>query len=215
MATTRFFEWFQFGVLACWGLLGLARAILLRARGVPVFVVDRQRTPAQMLADAAALMCLLVWAGEVVAYAWECDFHAGPAELRRVLVTSITFKGLGAGVVFVAVLLYASALRRLGKSWRLGIDRTSPGPLVADGIYGWVRHPIYLAFDLLFVGTFLVHGRLVFLLLTLVLIPLLHHYMRREERFLTELYGDAYRDYCRCVGRYFPWPTRVRKPNAG
>ena len=161
-----------------------------------------------------ALICLLVWACEIVAYAWQLHFHAGPIWLHRVLVGSIAVKTVGAALVSIAIVLYAIALGRLGKSWRLGIDRTTPGPLVTDGVYRWTRHPIYVAFDLLFVGTFLVLGRVIFLLLVLVWIPLLHCFMLREERFLTELYDGAYRDYCRRVGRYLPWRRSGREPNA-
>ncbi len=164
-----------------------------------------------MVVDALAVICLLVWAYESVAYAWRFHFHAGPIWLHQVLVGNITVKTVGAALVAIAVVLYAIALGRLGKSWRLGIDRTTPGPLVTDGIYRWTRHPIYVAFDLLFVGTFLVLGHVIFLLLALVLLPLLHCHMLREERFLTELYDGAYRDYCRRVGRYSPWQRYGRK----
>jgi protein-S-isoprenylcysteine O-methyltransferase Ste14 len=214
LATSRFFEWFQFGALACWGLLGVARALLFRARGVPVIAADPQRTLWQMVADAFALACLLVWAYEVVAYAWPFRFHVGPVRLGRVLVESITIKAVGAVLVSAAILLYAVALRDLGASWRLGIDRTTPGPLVTGGIYRWTRHPIYVAFDLLFVGTFLVHGRLIFLVLALIWLPLLHAFMQREERFLAQHYGNAYRDYCGRVGRYFSWHRYDRETKA-
>lgn len=203
MAPSRFFEWFQFGVLTGWGLLGLTQAIRLRAHGISVIAVDRQRTPAQMVVDGLAFICLLVWAFEIVAYAWRFDFHVGPIGLHQVLVESSSIKTVGAVVDLLAVLLYGIALRRLGQSWRLGIDRTSSGPLVTEGIYRWTRHPIYVAFDLLFAGTFLVLGRLIFLVLVLLWIPLMHSFMLREERFLTELYGGAYRNYCQRVGRYF------------
>ncbi len=205
MATSRFFEWFQFGALACWGLLGLSRALVLRARGVGVIAVDRQRTFWQMAADTLAIGCLLVWAYEVIAYAWSFRFHVGSEILGRIVVQSVAIKTVGAVVVCLAVLIYAVAIRHLGESWRLGIDRAATGPVVTDGIYRWTRHPIYVAFDLLFVGTFLVLGRLIFLLLALVWIPLMHALMRREERFLSQLYGGTYRDYCRRVGRYFSW----------
>ena len=214
MTTSRFFDWFQFGALACLGLLGLTRALLFRMRGVSVIAADRQRTLWQMMTDTFALACLLVWAYEVVAYAWLFGFHIGPASLGRTLVDSFMVKILGAVVVSIAISLYAIALRSLGASWRLGIDRISPGPLVTNGIYRWTRHPIYVAFDLLFVGTFLVLGHLIFLLLALAWMPLLHAFMQREERFLTGLYGGAYRDYCRRVGRYFSWHRYDREPNA-
>ena len=129
------------------------RALMLRARGVSVFVGDRQRTGWQMLADTVMAACLLAFANEIIAYAWQVRFHIGS--------------------------------------------------LVTGGVYRWTRHPIYVAFDLLFVGTFLLLGRLSFLVLALVWVPLLHAIMNREERLLTGLYGDAYRDYSRRVGRYF------------
>jgi protein-S-isoprenylcysteine O-methyltransferase Ste14 len=167
-----------------------------------------------MVVDSLALVCLLVWAYEIVAYAWRFHFHVGPVGLHRVLVGSTPINTMGAVVVSTALVLYAIALRRLGESWRMGIDRTAPGPLVTDGLYRWTRHPIYVAFDLLFVGTFLVLGRLIFLVLALCWIALLHSFMLREERFLAELYDGTYRDYCRHVGRYFPLHREGREPKA-
>ncbi|MCX6901376.1 MAG: isoprenylcysteine carboxylmethyltransferase family protein [Verrucomicrobia bacterium] len=203
MTTSRFCEWFAFGALACWMGLGLMRALMLRARGVPVFVVDRQRTGGQMLADTVMFACLLAFGYEIIAYAWQLRFHIGPSVLERSVVDGPASQALGALIVTGAVILYVIALRDLGVSWRLGLDRSAPGPLVTGGVYRWTRHPIYIAFDLWFMGTFLLIGRLSFLVLALVCVPLLHAIMDREERFLTRLYGDAYRDYSRRVGRYF------------
>ena len=183
--------------------LGLTRALMLRARGVSVFVGDRQRTGSQMLADTVMLACLLTFAYEILAYAWQLRFHIGPSVLERAVVDGPASKALGALIVAGALILYAIALRDLGVSWRLGLDRSAPGPLITGGVYRWTRHPIYIAFDLWFMGTFLLTGRLSFLVLALIGVLLLHAIMDREERFLTRLYGDAYRDYSRRVGRYF------------
>jgi protein-S-isoprenylcysteine O-methyltransferase Ste14 len=213
--TSRFFAWFLFGVFACWGLLGVTRTLLLRARGVAVISADRERTRWLMVVDTFAVACLLLWVYEVVAYAWPLRFHVGPMWLHDVLIESIAIKILGAVFVSGAIVLYGVALRRLGESWRLGIDRTRPGPLVTDGVYRRTRHPIYVAFDLLFIGAFLVHGRLIFLVLALVWIPLLHTFMRREERFLANFYGATNRDNSGRVGRYFSWHRYDREPNDG
>ena len=202
---TRFFEWYQLGILACLGSLGVTRALWLRSRGVRVVVADWHRTGWQMLADSLMLGCLLVWAYEIVAYAWPLRFHFGPSILSRIWADGLALKLVGAALGLAGLLVYGIALRDLGASWGLGIDRTRPGPLVTGGIYGRMRHPIYVALDLLFVGTCLALNRCIFLLLALVMVPLLHAMMRREERFLTELYGQAYRDYCSRVGRYCLW----------
>jgi len=168
MTTSRFSEWFAFGALTCWMGLGLMRALMLRARGVSVFVGDRQRTGWQMLADTVMVACLLTFVYEIIAYAWHLRFHIGPSVLDRLVVDGPASEALGALIVTGAVILFAIALRDLGDSWRLGLDRSAPGPLVTGGVYRWTRHPIYVAFDLWFMGTFLLIGRLSFLVLALV-----------------------------------------------
>ena len=90
-------------------------------------------------------------------------------------------------------------------SWRLNIDREKAGPLVTRGVFSRSRNPIYLSFDLLVAGSFLIHGRLLFLGVGLVVAATLHALIRREETFLAGCYGDAYRAYAARVGRYWTW----------
>jgi hypothetical protein len=49
-----------------------------------------------------------------------------------------------AGLVLLGfgVLVASLAVRQMGASWRVGIDRQAPGALVASGLYARVRHPI-------------------------------------------------------------------------
>jgi protein-S-isoprenylcysteine O-methyltransferase Ste14 len=76
---------------------------------------------------------------------------------------------------------------------------------VTTGLFAWARNPVYTAFDLAFVGTALLHGRVIVLLLAAMLIALLHGIIRREERFLEQRHGDAFRAYAARVGRYSRW----------
>ena len=93
----------------------------------------------------------------------------------------------------------------------MSIDRKTPGSLRTNGVFAWTRNPIYLGFDLMVSGTFLIQGRLHLLLIALILAMVLHQQIRREERFLTGRYGDAFDSYCARVGRYINWPpTRKR-----
>lgn len=205
MTISRFFEWVPFVALTCWLGLGLVRALTLWASGVSVFVVDRQRTVWQMLMDTLMLACLLAFVYEVVAYVWPLGVHVGPPALANLVVDGLVSQALGALIVVGALGLFIIGLLQLGTSWRLGLDRKAPGPLITGGVYRWTRHPIYVAFDLLFLGTFLVIGRLIFLVLALVWVPILHAFMLREEQFLKRLYGDPYRVYCQRTKRYFTW----------
>ena len=205
MLAPRLFDWFQIAAVTCLVCLGGGRALVLYAHGVRVVVVDRQRPPAQILADLLLLACLLLWSYEVVAYACPLRTHLVPPPLGTVLVDAVGFRVVGVFATLSGLLIYSLALQAFGPSWRLGIDRAAPGVLVTHGIFAWTRNPIYVALDLLAVGTFLVMGRLVFLALGLMMVSMLHAQIRREERFLTQAYGDAYRAYCARVGRYARW----------
>jgi len=202
MTTARFFECFQFVALTFLVCLGVGRAIGLYARGIQVVVVDRERTVAQGLSDLVAIVAMLVWGYEIVAYARPLSFHVVPQPLGAVLVDVLAIKVIGATTVLAGLLIHGLALHALADSWRLGIDRTAPGALVTHGIYAWTRNPIYVALDLQVVGAFLVMGRLVFLVTALLIVVALHEQIRREEGFLVQRYGDAYRAYCARAGRY-------------
>ena len=211
MDISRFFDWFGVGVLATLGLLAVPRAFYLKSRGIRVLVVDRQRTPGQIAQDLLAMLCLLVWSYELVAGAWLLGFHPVPARLAVVLFDWAPLKVAGGLLMTAGVVIYGLGTRGLGESWRLGIDRKKPGPLMKNGIFARTRNPIYLSFDLLLTGTFFIHGRLHLLLLALVVGVVMHLQILREERFLNERYGHAFGSYCASVGRYLTWRRKHLK----
>ena len=202
MTTTNFFNFFQLGALACLLGLGISRGAVLYARGVHVFAVDWQRTPLQGVADLLALIFLILWFYEAVAFSWPRSTHVVRGVLGAVLLDSVAIKLIGVLIVLAGLVIFALALWSFADSWRIGIDRNAPGALVTSGIFAWTRNPIYIALDLIFSGTFLLQGRMIFLLLALTLTALLHYQVRREEAYLTSAYGDTYREYCARVGRY-------------
>jgi protein-S-isoprenylcysteine O-methyltransferase Ste14 len=108
-------------------------------------------------------------------------------------------------MLLAAPILFAASLRSFATSWRIGIDREHPPPLVTSGVFAWTRNPIYTAFDMIIIGAFLVHGRLVVLLVGLIMIVLVHGVVLREERFLDQQFGDAFRKYTKRVRRYGVW----------
>ncbi|UCG56318.1 MAG: isoprenylcysteine carboxylmethyltransferase family protein [Phycisphaerales bacterium] len=211
MSVTRFLDWFQLAGLAFLVCLAVPRMVRLYARGIHVLAIDRQRTPGQMLEDLLAGISLVLWWYELVAYAWPLSLHLVPARLGRVLFDAVVLKVTGAALMAAGLVIYGLALTVFRDSWRLGIDRKTPGPLVTGGIFTWTRNPIYVGFDLMIVGTLLIQGRLIFLVLAVVFVGMLHLLILREERFLSEKYGDAYQNYRARVGRYITWPsTRSR-----
>jgi protein-S-isoprenylcysteine O-methyltransferase Ste14 len=198
----RLFDWYSLGALLCLACLGIGRGAMQYAQGSRVLVADRGRSASEMLVDLLFVICFGLWAYEIVAYAWPLPSHPLPAWLGTVVLGETVLKGLGAFSALAGLCIYASALWVFGDSWRLGIDRETPGALVTDGIFAWTRNPVYVGLDLLFIGTFLLNGRVIFLLLALALVAMIHSHIRREERFLSETYGESYREYCARVGRY-------------
>src|SRR5215813_10045823 len=53
---------------------------------------------------------------------------------------------LGATFCFAGLSLLLWSLISFGKSFRVGIDTSRPDKLVTDGVFGYSRNPIYVAF---------------------------------------------------------------------
>lgn len=205
MAVGHLFESLVLGALSCLAILGIGRALMLSASGVRIIAIDRERTVSQGLADLGFVLCFLLWVYEVLAFTLPLGFHLVPAVARAAVLDVGAAKAVGVLVVAAGLAVYGLALHAFGSSWRLGIDRDRPGALVTGGIFGRSRNPVYLGLALLAVGVFLVLGRLVLLLLAIVFLVYFQSLICREERFLAERYGDAYREYARSVGRWWTW----------
>jgi protein-S-isoprenylcysteine O-methyltransferase Ste14 len=131
------------------------------------------------------------------------------------LLDSMPTRLVGAALILTAFTIFVLALSDLGTSWRLGIDEDHPGPLVTKGIYAFTRNPIYLFFDLYFLGTFLINGSLFFLIMTVFVALNLHYQILQEERFLSKIHGTKFQAYCTRTARYITWPKLVRSRRMG
>lgn len=208
MAAEHLFEWSVVVALGGLAALGIGRGIILSARGVRVVAVDRERTLFEGLVDLGFVLGFVLWAYETLAFALPLDRHVVPTLARAVVVQGTAVNLLGVLAMSAGLVVYGLALHALGASWRLGIDRERPGPLVTRGIFARSRNPIYLGLTLLAAGVFLVLGRLILLLLAIVFALYFGSLGRREERFLARQYGDAYRVYRERVGRWWTWRRR-------
>ena len=79
--------------------------------------------------------------------------------------------------------------------------------LVTQGAYGFVRHPVYLAAFLVWLGLGVAFGSAVTLTITLLyVLPAYVLYARSEEAMMLEEFGEAYRQYRRTVPMFIPRP---------
>ena len=111
---------------------------------------------------------------------------------------------LASGVLLlvVNVLLGMASLRDLGDSWRVGVIREQATELVETGIYRHSRNPYFVAYLLMFAAYTVLLQNLILLGLSLVGLGMVHAMIRKEEKYLAGLHGEAYRDYTQRVPRY-------------
>ena len=122
---------------------------------------------------------------------------------------SATFGRLVAAFAGAALALGGAALLVWSfLSWRglfAGHGVLADHKLVTGGAYGFVRHPVYLAALLVWLG--LAVGYLsgtAFVVTAFYVIPIYLLYVRSEEDMMLETFGDAYREYRRFVPMLVP-----------
>ena len=93
---------------------------------------------------------------------------------------------------------------RVFRSWKLNVDNLSEHLLETRGPFTMVRHPIYLSFDLMALGSFLCCSSWATLLALVVLFVAGDLRARFEERKLLSHFGEAYAVYCKRVKRSLP-----------
>ena len=107
---------------------------------------------------------------------------------------------LGALLMVCAGLLMTWAIAEL-RSWRLLPDIDADHELCTTGPYGLVRHPMYLALDLLGIAAAVWVATAPALLAAVLLVVGGDLRARLEEAVLLDAFGDRYREYMRSVGR--------------
>ena len=81
--------------------------------------------------------------------------------------------------------------------------------LVTTGIYAWVRNPIYSAFFFLCIGAVFIADNLLLLIIPVINWAYMTIFLKlTEEKWLYNLYGKEYADYCKRVNRCIPWFTK-------
>lgn len=75
--------------------------------------------------------------------------------------------------------------------------------IVSDGVFAWSRNPIYLAFILLTLSAaFFLNNAWIFLTVVAAVFVLYQWVIVKEERYLSEKFGDEYLLYCTRVRRW-------------
>jgi protein-S-isoprenylcysteine O-methyltransferase Ste14 len=88
--------------------------------------------------------------------------------------------------------------------WSLRDDLSNPEELINDGLYQYIRHPLYAGLLLIFIGYFLYVPNLASLIHLMALLFYLPPGIYYEEKKLLFLHGQAYADYQKTVPPLIP-----------
>jgi protein-S-isoprenylcysteine O-methyltransferase Ste14 len=98
----------------------------------------------------------------------------------------------------------------MGASWRIGVKADEKTALVTDGLFSFVRNPIFTGLLLFATGILLlVPGLPAALALAMLVLAIELQVRRVEEPYLVRSHGDRYRAYARSVGRFVPGLGRL------
>ncbi len=101
-------------------------------------------------------------------------------------------KVAGAALAAVSISLLITARLQLGAAFSVEAKATK---LVTGGLYARIRNPIYVFGAMFLVGLVMVVGRWWLLAPIAVLVPVQLVRVRKEEKVLTEAFGEEYERY--------------------
>ena len=105
--------------------------------------------------------------------------------------------------VSAVIIIAGWYLARKGLRKVFGTVRNSPG-LIRTGVFGIVRHPVYLGAILFYLGAIIMTLSLASAIFWIIIILFYTLIARYEERILTITFGDDYIQYKKEVGMLFP-----------
>jgi protein-S-isoprenylcysteine O-methyltransferase Ste14 len=118
-----------------------------------------------------------------------------------------------AGVTLALVGIAGALLAQLGmgSSWRVGVDESERTELVTDGMFAWVRNPIFSFISLSALGlVLLVPNAPALLAVALTGLGIELQVRAVEEPYLLRTHGADYARYAARVGRFAPVIGRLK-----
>ncbi|MEL6921776.1 MAG: protein-S-isoprenylcysteine O-methyltransferase [Pseudomonadota bacterium] len=112
---------------------------------------------------------------------------------------------LGTACALAFLWLFRRSHKDLGKNWSVSLEVREGHQLVTDGVYKYVRHPMYVAFLLWGSAQWLLIANHVASIIGLVsVLALFAGRHRREEAMMRATFGAAYDAYARNTKRLLP-----------
>ena len=130
--------------------------------------------------------------------------YRGYFDAGKIDFLNIPLKIVGIGLMVFGFFLNYSAKHRS----RL-FEMVAENKLITTGVYSIVRNPVYSAAFLECTGAVYISNNLMLLLIPIICWFYMTIFLKlTEEKWLTDLYGQEYIEYCKKVNRCIPWFPR-------
>ena len=175
-----------------WYVVRLPHA--LRARKTPVARSARDWREMALLLFGFLCLGILPWVYVFTGFPQAADYPFSPVQAW-----------LGTFCALASITVFYFTHRALGRNWSVSLDVRKDHKLVTEGVYRYVRHPMYSAFWLWALAQALLLPNYAAGLSGLVGFGLLY-FLRvgREEQLMLDTFGDEYRGYMRRTKRLIP-----------
>ena len=151
--------------------------------------------------DAGQIICALLFFGVWITDSFSLRYTTQLNELVLPLVRI----PIGLLLLFISAYFAWSGLMVV-----FGEVRGKPS-VIRKGVFGLVRHPIYLSEVLLYFGLFMINMSLASGVVWIGASVFLYYLSRYEERLLLHRFGEDYESYMRDVGMWIPRLQRKLK----
>lgn len=129
--------------------------------------------------------------------------------------TPALVQSCGSAVMLIALWLFWRSHADLGKNWSVSVEIHEGHELVTEGVYRYIRHPMYAAIWLWAIAQGMLLANWIAGWSVLPAFALMY-WLRtpREEELMSQIFGDQYREYIRQTGRLLPRIKRNSGPIA-
>ena len=137
-----FLNYFQIAAVGIFVCVIATKALYSWATtGVNPIVIGRGQG-AWRIVEVLSFLALILWVLEVLVRAFKLRFDLFPDAVNVGFLQTQAARTLGVSLVGLGMIPFILAFVNFGTSWRIGIDRKTPGSLVTGGIFAITRNPI-------------------------------------------------------------------------
>ena len=183
----------RFGLSAV-TLIAAATAVSLRLDLQPL-----RRGPAPVSIQSLQLGVLLLLSAALL---WSLPF----ADRHRILtLRDNSWRYLGLAFCTLGVAVRLSALKALGEFFSAYVTLQPNHRLVREGIYKYIRHPLYLSLLLIPTGIALIFASVLAVPILILAAIFVFDRIKKEDRLLAQHFGLAFDDYHRNTRKLIPF----------